>query len=629
MKKNLFSKKIAYLYEQLNIGEDNFVKLFWNGKKPNFNTRKKSVIGKWYEGDIERPKAFYFDTYPISKLHKDGQLFFTKQNFLDDSFERFKRQVDLYIAHITRPKNLFEYKYIYYYDVHLKLVTFVSIYTIEEIDPSRYKIRIISSDLYKDQDLDPYYGELNIINDYYHISVKNSFERLSFYFILNKGFKNNSAIYGLRLGLSYDKGLPIAGKNLLSKKLLTPQEEQLFYLNANESDTLVSDESTQDIYSSTKENYLKKLHKKILDITTFMKKAREILHQSLDQDIYISLLHNGLSALNQISQKVYNNRTFYSYRRRSTRKIFLQKLALNPNASCAFVYPVFAKDSLLFEEEDHRSKEALHQIMDLAKSGLKIDMILIVPQEMVLNSYQKEVIEQLIQSSVELSISLLEEVQKGISSYDFLYDKTDKKVAIYRNIGDRICYFKVTNNRDSIHNLSYDFEKIKKESYSYEDFLQQKHIKIGTKLSHLIGTWYAYSYGSIMTDGQPKIWEVKYLIDQDRNIQAFYNDQLSYKGKLYLDDIKKSHIILTSIRSSNQSFITFQNKDIYKKIFKVSMIYNQFSTDLDMLTFGILSRIKLDSKTVRETLGKTEEITLKEGVNLEDRIKNLYLKHEL
>jgi len=59
------------------------------------------------------------------------------------------------------------------------------------------------------------------------------------------------------------------------------------------------------------------------------------------------------------------------------------------------------------------------------------------------------------------------------------------------------------------------------------------------------------------------------------------------------------------------------------------MIYNQFSTDLDMLTFGILSRIKLDSKTVRETLGKTEEITLKEGVNLEDRIKNLYLKHEL
>jgi hypothetical protein len=284
MKQNLFSKKIEYLFRNLNIGEEEFVKLFWNGTKPSFGARKKTVIGKWYEGDISQAKAFYFDTYPISMLHKEGKFFFTKGAFWDESFEVFKKRVDLYISHITRPQNLFEYKYIYYYDIHLKVVTFVKIYTEEEIDNDRYKIRLIISELYQDRGIDTYYGELKIINDYYYISVKNSFEILTFYFMLNKGFRNNNAIYGLRLGLSYDKGLPISGKNLLSKKLLSKEEEELFYLNANESDTLISDESTHDIYSSAKENYLKKLHHKIFDISTFMERARVTLCQSVDRE---------------------------------------------------------------------------------------------------------------------------------------------------------------------------------------------------------------------------------------------------------------------------------------------------------------------------------------------------------
>jgi len=628
MKQNLFSKKIEYLFKSLNIGEEEFVKLFWNGKKPSFGARKKSIIGKWYEGDIAQAKAFYFDTYPISRLHREGKTFFTKGSFLDESFEEFKKRVDLYISYIRRPKNLFEYKYIYYYDINLKVVTFVKIYTIDEIDNSRYKIRLISSELYKEREIDPYYGELNIINDYYYISVKNSFEILSFYFILNKGFKNNSAIYGLRLGLSYDKGLPISGKNLLSKRILSKEEKELFYLNASESDTLISDESIQDIYTSTKENYIKKLHNKISNITIFMKKARKILSQSIDKEIYISLLHNELSSLNQISQKVYNNRTFYSYRRRSTRKVFLQKLSLDSKNSCAFVYPLFAKDSTLFDQEEKRSKDALEHIIEMAKSGLGIDMILIVEQEKKMSEYEKESIRRLIESGIELRITLREDIKKSISSYDFLYNKS-KEVAIYRNAGDRICYFKVTNNIDSIKNLSYDFENIKNHSSSFDEFLAQKYIKISTKLSQLVGTWYAYSLGTMKKEGKTKIWEVQYEIDKKQQLKGFYDGKLTYKGYLKIDNIKKSYIVLTSIRSSNQSFITFHNKDIYKKIFKISMIYNQFSTERDMITFGILSRIKLDIEIIRETLGEIGEISLKEGSKLEDRVKNLYLKYEI
>ncbi|SFV54398.1 hypothetical protein MNB_SV-12-974 [hydrothermal vent metagenome] len=627
MKQNLFSQKIDYLFKALNITEDEFVKLFWNGIKPSFATRKKSVINKWYEGDIAQAKAFYFDTYPISRLNKGGQPFFTKGSFLNDSIEEFKKRVDIYIAHITQPKNTFEYKYIYYYDINLKVVTYVKLYTVEEIERDRYKIRMITSELYKDREIDTYYGDLNIINDYYHISVKNNFEIVTFYFMLNKGFRNNSAIYGLRLGLSYDKGLPISGKNLLSKKILSKEEEEQFYLNANETDTLISEESSIDIYSSEKRNYLKKLHHKIANITTFMKKSRKILSQSVDRDVYISLFHDGLSSLNQISQKVYNNRTFYSSRRRSARKVFLRKLSLTPNSSCAFVYPLFAKDSTLFATEDKRSREALEDIVTVAKSGLKIDMVIVMRLEDEMTEYIKESTSRLIEHGIDIRIVLKESIESSITSYDFIYSKS-KKVAIYRNAGDRICYFKVTNNIDSINNLSYDFEKIKRDSYSFDDFIAQKHIKMGKKLKHLIGRWYAYSYGTIEEAGQTKIWEVEYEIDRRENIEGFYNDELKYKGYLKLNNINKSYIVLTSIRSRNRSFIIFHNKDIYKKIFKVNMLYNQFSTERDIVTFGIVSRIKLDLDVVRETLGESGEITLKESIEFEDRVKSLYLKHE-
>ncbi len=627
MKKNSFSKKIEYLFNNLNITEEEFVKLFWNGKKPNLSVRKKTVIGKWYEGDISQAKAFYFDTYPISKLHSNGQTFFTKNAFLEDSFENFKKRVDIYIAHTTRPKNLFEYKYIYYYDINLKVVTYVKLYTEEELNNNKYKIRLISSDLYKNRDINTYYGELHIINDYYHISVKNNFEIITFYFILNKGLSNNSAIYGLRLGLSYDKGLPISGKNLLSKKILSPEEEEKFYLNANESDTLISDESIQDIYSLEQENYLKKLHNKIDNLSLFMKKTKETLIHTIESDIYINLFYNGLSSLNHISKKVYNNRTFYSYRRRSTRKIFLQQLSLRSGTTCTFVYPLFTKDSSLFDEEGKNSKESLNHILEVINNGLEIQMILVVRQENEINQYTKEWIKKFIHSGAKVKIAIKENISHLVNSYDFLYESS-KNIAIYRNTGDRVYYFKVTTNHDLINNLSYDFDIIQKYSFEFQDYLNQSHQNISKELNDLIGTWYAYSYGTMEIEGKTKIWEIRYEIDKQKKITAFYADKLTYNGHLYLENPKRSYIVLTSLISLNQSFITFYNKDIHKKIFKISMIYNQFSMERDMMTFGILSKTQLELDIVRKTLGEQHESSLKESAKLEERIKNLYIKYE-
>ncbi len=624
MKNNLFSQKIEYLYNNLKIGEEAFVKLFWNGINPSFNTRKKTVIGKWYEQDIKLPKAFYFDNYPISKLNKNGKAFFTKQAFLDEPFEIFKKRVDTYISYTTRPKNFFEYKYIYYYDIHLKVVTFITIYTIEEISNNHYKIRIIPSKLYQDKDIDPYYGELHIINDYYHIYVKNSFEILTFYFMLNRGLKNNSTIYGLNLGLSYDKGLPISGKNLLSKKLLSEEEEKLFYLNASESDTLISDEPTQDIYSSTKENYLKKIYSKITNLTHFTKEAQKIL-KSIEQDIYLEFFHNRLNSLNEIIKKVYKNKTFYIFKRKNILKVFLKKLPTIPKSSCIIVYPLFAKDAPIFNQE---AQQIINLLIETAQKGIKIEMIIISKFNEEIFQSTLDIMDKLIANNINIQIAPKEHISQTINNFDFIYSKSHK-IGIYRNIKDKDYYFNITKDTDIINNLSYIYNKIKQYSYTIDNYLIQKNLQINQKLNYLVGRWYAYIYGTMKIDNRPKIWEIICYLDTNKQIEAFSKDKkLSYKGYINTNEAKKSYIVLTSSHSNNQSFITFNNKDIYKKIFKISGIYNQFSTEKDMISFGILSRIELNLEDVRETLGEISSISIKEGIDFEERLKNLYLKYE-
>ena len=622
MKKNLFSKKIKYLFETLNLGEEELVKLFWNGIKPSYGVRKKSVIDKWYNKDILNPKAFHFDTYPISKLNQNGKPFFSKDAFLYEEFSDFKKKVDRYSAYTTQPKNSFDYKYIYYYDINLKKVTHLKLYTIEEIDNSKYRVKMLISTLYTEKEIDNYEGELNIINDYYHLTLKNNFEIVTFYFMLNKGFRNNSAIYGLRLGLSYDKGLPISGKNLLSKKLLSAEDEELFYLNASECDTLVSHESTFNIYDSMKQNYLEKIHSKISDIALYIEKSKKILHQSINKDIYINIFFSGLGSLYNISNKVEKNQTFFTSRRRNAKNIFIKKLIYSKNSSCIFVYPIFSKDTTLFHSEDTLSKGTLNIIVDSIKKGISIEMIIMITPNYVITEYEKESIAKLINIGANIRICSTD-IDTSVSSYDFIYNSS-KEVAIYRNIGDRICYFKVTNNQDSINNLSYNFEIIKKNSYSFDDFIAQKHIKLDdSRLKALVGTWYVYSYGSIKKEDKTKIWEIRYQIDSKKNIKCYIGDELRYTGRLTLQLNHKSYIVLTSNNSYNITFITFHNKDMYKKIFKISMIFSQLSIDKDMTTFGLFSKVKLDLDKVRKTLGDDEQITLKESHLLEERVKKL------
>ncbi len=464
MKKNSFSKKIEYLFKRLGLEEDAFTKLFWNEKKTTLYARKKSVIGKWLEEDIKKPKGFYFDTYPISKLQNNNRPFFTKSSFLDDSFDEFKKRVDEYVDYIAQPKIDFDYRYIYSFNRYFNAVTYKKITILEKISQDRYKIELSNSHVYKDREFEPYYGEIEIIKDYYYISIKNSFETVTFYFMLSKGYKTNDSIYGVSLGLSFNKGFPVSRKMLLTKRLLTTQEENEFYLHANESTVIVADESSEHTYSTKEENYLKNINRRINNLAIFTQKANSILDRDIDKVKHLKFNSKGLDKINN----------------------------------------------------------------------------------------------------------------------------------------------------------------------SINRFLEKKQLELDDILQKLIGKWYCYCYGTIADEsGKFKIWTMNTEIDRNKKVKAFIDETCILEGELNTTYNKyKSYIKLNHIFSSELALITFYNKEVYKKIFKVTIFSNKYGQEYDAISIGFLSREELKLDIVRETLGDAKEALFTSNGNIEKRINELYKKIE-
>jgi hypothetical protein len=76
------------------------------------------------------------------------------------------------------------------------------------------------------------------------------------------------------------------------------------------------------------------------------------------------------------------------------------------------------------------------------------------------------------------------------------------------------------------------------------------------------------------------------------------------------------------------ALIIIDHQNIYKDIFKVTMIRKQFGTTLDMVTFGIFSRKELDETLVKKALGNVNEVMLRESIELEQRINELYIESQ-
>ena len=147
-------------------------------------------------------------------------------------------------------------------------------------------------------------------------------------------------------------------------------------------------------------------------------------------------------------------------------------------------------------------------------------------------------------------------------------------------------------------------------------------------LESLVGSWHYYSYGSVRNkDNEFKLWHDKVKIFPNAEITYTFANKEYFMGHINTQYNKhQAFIHLTSLDSHTLSLIVINKENIYKDIFKVSMIDKQVGTNYEMATFGIFSKIKLDEKVAKGLLGNIDEVMLRESIGLEERINQFYHK---
>lgn len=628
MIQTIFQKKLNYLFEQLNMkGKEKEFVAWFSKEGHNYSDRKKVVINKWLYGSMKKNPYWKFEEYPISKEKIDGSLVFEESSFGDEeSLEIFKERVDSYVLdkiYSSSSKESFEYRYIYYFNLDPKEILFLELNIIRKKSNGNYMVELIPSNFYKNKSVKKYSGTLRKNGNHYFFSIKNRSETVNFYFLSKRGFDSEDIIYGLSLELSYNHRFPTAKKRAMTKKELTAEEKEKLYLSLNETEYLISKESSYD-NKNEKREYFDKLYEKLKNLNSFVEKSEENLREELRGDAYINIFYDTFYSFYDITKKInFNKRYGVSNKRRAYMK-FLESMEQREDATCYVVNPIDDSYIYLFDEN---SQDLVQHNIDLAKQGLKMELIFVVSKEYQLNDFIQEMVNRLISHNIIVRFALLDDIEKYsfLDSYDFLCSNSDD-ISLYRATFAHKYLYNITLSKDKIKKLKSDYKKIKKISYPLEKFLIYQKKQENDILERLVGTWYHYFYGSIKDSENKKlmIWKSKLYIKGDGEVTYIDEGKVVLRGVINTTFNKKHPFIyLTAIDSGSLALITFEEVDIYRGIFKAPILDKQLSSHLNMASFGFFSKERLDNSLIKNILGEENKILLEED-DIQSRINNYF-----
>jgi len=183
---------------------------------------------------------------------------------------------------------------------------------------------------------------------------------------------------------------------------------------------------------------------------------------------------------------------------------------------------------------------------------------------------------------------------------------------------------------DASLNIFYDtfdffYNKIQKISHPLDRFLLHQKEQDDDILNELEGTWYHYYYGSRRdNENRLMIWKSKLNIERSGEVKYIDGDRVVLKGVINTTFNKRHPFIyLTAIDSKSLALITFDENDIYRKIFKAPILDKQLSSSLNMASFGFFSKEKLDEVVVKKILGEENKILLEED-DIQSRINDYF-----
>jgi len=636
MANKLFSSKIKYLYDALGLNPREFTKLFCKGNgdekanKKELTSRYKTVSEKWLKNETDKTIGFHFDEYPISQYKIDNDTpAFTYDAFMIDSLEAFKERVDRYIAYKTKPKRSFEYRYIYSYDIHLKKVVFHQLNIIQEYTKDNYEIEMIPYEFFTNIGVENSIGTLSIDREYIYISVKNSFRVINIYFVLNRGYVHNDKVDGISLGISYNSGLPIGRKALLTKDILSKDEEEDFYLNVNETNFIDAENIFNNLYGNRKTNYIQNLSNKFTAIKEYMTQSRKVL----EDDIYLTLFYKTFSTFNRIMKKVVTQDNFYLYNKREAITFFLETTMLKKDHLCTIVYPLFERDAYLFDPNETHCKHFLDWNIELAKNGLNLKRIFVIDYTSTLTDYAMESIEKLLDSDIDVKLVLKSTIDLStLSSYDFVFNN-EQNVALFKNIRDKTHTYHVTKNFYKLQDILSDYQKLDEISVNFDEFLQKPQ-KIGENqdevIKALIGTWYCYSYRNNIED---TMGEATVHIHSDKTVEYIRKSIGDNKGnmlKRYGDidttyNKHQSYMRIVDEKTDELALLLINNKEVYKGIFRVNLMTQVFGTMDNSLEYCILAKNALEEEQLRNLFGDIGKSILKSDIELDKKLTKIYV----
>jgi ribosomal protein S16 len=177
-----------------------------------------------------------------------------------------------------------------------------------------------------------------------------------------------------------------------------------------------------------------------------------------------------------------------------------------------------------------------------------------------------------------------------------------------------------------IQELLDDCKIIREKSYNFTDFLTQPYQQYKESLELLLGTWHLYFYGT-----HPKFWHNIFKINQNREVEKWFENKLISKGMIELCCPNQYYIQITNHESVDLSLMILNKNDIHKPLFTVSIIDNEWAKHSKKMTsIGLFSRVELTDEEVIQTLGENPlETCLKETPELEDRVAKLCRQMEL
>jgi len=643
----LFSDKIEYLYQTLELDEDALIDLFSTSEDRAYE-RKKTVINNWLKKKINIVKQFHFDKYKISKITvENNQPAFSKKLFMQHtSYEDFCKAVDCYKEYLGRYSNAFDYHYIYFYDIKLKAITYNQIYIIRQSENSiyEYEVEISPSEHYIKDRMDNFKGTLTIDGDYYYFNVQNSYKRAALYFLQGKGFRSDDKIEGIALSLAYHNGLPHAHKHILTQKKLSTQEEKELYLIANESEYIRIEYNLVELYQDDKKRHIEKLHRDIEHLTNYIREAKKLLNHELAEDLYIDLFQHYFFSLYEVSKQVQTNQNYYRHNQRLMTKRFLEIIAKRQGAECNIVYPTYEKELSLFDEHDKSAKEYVELNLDLAQredNPVRMNRIFIVESRDKMSEYCIEILKQFVEVGINVKLALKSDVERlRLSSYDLIYDierdenqkQHPRNYAMYRNDIEKKAIFKITQTKSKIKEMHHNFQKIDGVSVDFKTFMEQKEQKVKHNISiqknetykKLIGSWYLYFYGISKDDFVLKDMDIR--IDNDGTIKYIVDSALVGMDTLpLLDNSNQIHIKFQSRITNRLHTIVIDKNDLDRELFRALVLYNQLGTNKNVTSLAILSRFRLDHEVAQQTLGESQQAILVEEMELEERISKLYI----